>query len=158
MFSGKTRGEMANSKDRLAWSRLRAILWLPLLIAAGVVALGAIGFSRASGQRGSAFRENGSPAETGRKTERTRVRQQSRVFGQRVEENALNFGANKIAPWVLEHTANGERAEFMVVLTEQADLSGAGALRSKNEKGRFVYDALWNKSLATQGPIPSMVA
>jgi len=42
--------------------------------------------------------------------------------------------AGKIVPWVLEHTANGKRAEFIVVLTHQADLSGAAALRTKMEK------------------------
>jgi len=61
--------------------------------------------------------------------------------------------AGKIVPWVLEHTANGKRAEFIVVLTHQADLSGAAALRTKMEKGRYVYDALRNKSKATQTPI-----
>src|SRR2546421_12612363 len=59
----------------------------------------------------------------------------------------------KIAPWVMEHTANGQQAEFFVVLTDQADLSGAAALPTKNERGRYVYDALRNKSQATQGPI-----
>src|SRR2546427_10351322 len=61
--------------------------------------------------------------------------------------------ANKNAPWVMDHTANGQQAEFFVVLADQADLSGAAALPTKNEKGRYVYDALWNKSQATQGPI-----
>ncbi len=59
----------------------------------------------------------------------------------------------KIAPWVTEHTADGKQAEFMVVLAEQADLSGAAALSAKTEKGRFVHDALLNKSQTTQGPI-----
>ncbi|MBA3606946.1 MAG: S8 family serine peptidase [Chthoniobacterales bacterium] len=59
----------------------------------------------------------------------------------------------KIAPWVTEHTADGKQAEFMVVLADQADLSGAAALSAKNEKGHFVRDALWNKSQATQGPV-----
>src|SRR5438046_7015653 len=31
----------------------------------------------------------------------------------------------KIAPWVVEHTANGHRAEFIVVVADQADASGA---------------------------------
>jgi serine protease AprX len=61
--------------------------------------------------------------------------------------------ANKIAPWVMDHTANGQQAEFFVVLADQADVSGAAALPTKNEKGRYVRDALWNKSQATQGPI-----
>ncbi len=59
----------------------------------------------------------------------------------------------KIAPWVVEHTANGHRAEFIVVLADQADLSGAAMLRAKIDKGRFVRDALWNKAQTTQGPI-----
>ena len=59
----------------------------------------------------------------------------------------------KIAPWVTEHTAGGKQAEFMIVLADQADLSGAAALKTKKEKGRFVRDALWNKSQATQGPV-----
>lgn len=33
--------------------------------------------------------------------------------------------AQKIALWVMEHTANGQQAEFFVVLTDQADLSEA---------------------------------
>ena len=61
--------------------------------------------------------------------------------------------ATKIAPWVKDHTANGQQAEFFVVLADQADLSGAAALPTKSEKGRYVRDALWNKSQATQGPI-----
>ncbi len=58
--------------------------------------------------------------------------------------------ANKIAPWVMEHTANGQQAEFFVVLADQADLSGAANLQTKNEKARFVYDTLLSKSQATQ--------
>jgi subtilisin family serine protease len=71
---------------------------------------------------------------------------------QRVGGNPLNV-ANKIAPWVVAQTANGQQAEFFVVLADQADLSGAAALRTKNEKGRFVRDALWNKSQTTQRAI-----
>ncbi len=61
--------------------------------------------------------------------------------------------AAKIAPWVMEHTANGQQAEFFVVLADQADLSGAAALPTKSQKGAYVYNALWSKSQATQGPI-----
>ena len=60
---------------------------------------------------------------------------------------------NKIAPWVIAQTANGQQAEFFVVLADQADLSGTTAVRTKNEKGRLVHDALWTKSQTTQGPI-----
>jgi subtilisin family serine protease len=62
---------------------------------------------------------------------------------------------NKIAPWVLEHTARGAQAEFLVVMNDQADLSRAEALQTKNEKGRFVRDTLWNKAQATQSSILS---
>ena len=61
--------------------------------------------------------------------------------------------ANKIAPWVMEHTANGQQAEFFVVLADQADLSGATNLQTKAQKGRYVYNSLLNKSQTTQGPI-----
>ncbi|HEY2799331.1 MAG TPA: S8 family serine peptidase [Chthoniobacterales bacterium] len=59
----------------------------------------------------------------------------------------------KIAPWVTAHTADGRQAEFIVVLNDQADLSGAAALQTKRAKGRFVRDALWSKKQATQGPV-----
>src|SRR5438034_3329021 len=58
--------------------------------------------------------------------------------------------ANKIAPWVMEHTANGQQAEFFIELADQADLSGAANLPTKAEKARFVYDTLLSKSQATQ--------
>jgi serine protease AprX len=59
----------------------------------------------------------------------------------------------KIAPWVIERTANGENAEFFVVLADQAELSGAASLATKAEKGRYVYEELRNKSQATQGSV-----
>ena len=59
----------------------------------------------------------------------------------------------KIASWVIEHTANGQQAEFFVVLADQADLSAANSLRTKTEKGRYVYNTLLTLSQATQGPI-----
>ena len=64
-------------------------------------------------------------------------------ISQRVEDNAFHL---KIAPWVIERTTNGQKAEFFVVLADQADLSGSAALTTKIEKGRYVYDALRNKS------------
>lgn len=59
----------------------------------------------------------------------------------------------KIAPWVLEHTERGAQAEYIVVMADQADLSGAAALPTKLEKGRFVYETLHRKAEATQGPL-----
>jgi serine protease AprX len=60
---------------------------------------------------------------------------------------------SKIASWVMDNTVNGKVAEFLVVLADQADLNGAAALRTKEEKGRFVYETLYNKAKTTQGPI-----
>lgn len=62
-------------------------------------------------------------------------------------------GLEKISPWVLEKTANGAEAEFLVALADQADLSGAAALPTKTEKGRYVRDVLWKKAQETQAPI-----
>ena len=64
-----------------------------------------------------------------------------------------NSAIGKIAPWVLEKTAGGKQAEFLVVLADQADVSGAKALKTKQEKGRYVRDNLWNKAQATQAPL-----
>ena len=61
--------------------------------------------------------------------------------------------ANKIAPWVIEHTANGQQAEFFVVLADPADLSAAETLPTKVEKGRFVYQTLQSKAQTTQDSI-----
>jgi len=61
--------------------------------------------------------------------------------------------ASKIASWVIDHTANGQDAEFFVVLADQADLSGAASLPTKAEKGRFVYQTLLEKAQSTQEPI-----
>src|SRR5437667_1351991 len=76
----------------------------------------------------------------------------SDAVGQRVGGNVVNI-ANKIAPWVVEHTAYGQQAEFFVVLADRADLSPAANLPTKTEKGRFVYQILWDKAQNTQGPI-----
>ena len=66
-------------------------------------------------------------------------------------------GASKIAPWVLQHTANGREAEFLVILADQTDLNAARALPTKKEKGRFVRDALWQKAQDTQQPLLEML-
>jgi serine protease AprX len=76
----------------------------------------------------------------------------SRVIGQGGPPSA-GTAVTKIAPWVLEHTGNGQQTEFMVVLANQADISRAATMRTKAEKGRYVYDTLRNKSQTTQSPI-----
>src|SRR5581483_9729931 len=76
----------------------------------------------------------------------------SRAISQRVRDNPINV-ANKIATWVIEHTARGQQTEFFVVLADQADLGAAANLPTKTEKGRFVYQTLRHKAQSTQGPI-----
>jgi serine protease AprX len=66
-------------------------------------------------------------------------------------------GLEKISPWVMQRTENGQESEFLVVLADQADLSAADALTSKNEKGRYVYQALFSKAQATQSEILSQL-
>ena len=109
----------------LSWRRLFCSLFF---VAAAIAVLGAIGSSRAIGQR---------------------VEAPSNRY---VPENNVSY-LGKIAPWVTEHTANGQQAEFFVVLTDQADLSQAATLTTKDEKGRYVYNTLRNRSQTTQGPI-----
>ncbi len=74
------------------------------------------------------------------------------AVGQRVGGNGINI-ANKIMPWVIEHTAYGQQADFFVVLADQADLSGAANWQTKADKGRYVYNTLLNKARTTQQPI-----
>ena len=57
----------------------------------------------------------------------------SDAVGQRIGGNAVNM-ANKIAPWVIQHTAYGQQAEFFVVIAERADLTPAANLPTKTEK------------------------
>ncbi len=59
----------------------------------------------------------------------------------------------KVDPWVFETTRSEALTEFLVVLDEQADVSGAAALATKREKGRFVFDKLNEVADRTQGPV-----
>jgi serine protease AprX len=67
-------------------------------------------------------------------------------------EAADQLAMAKIAPLVIERTKDHQAAEFLVVFGEQADLSGAGPLATKEEKAAFVYNALMAKARETQGP------
>ena len=64
---------------------------------------------------------------------------------------------NKIASRVLSDTANGAATEALVVLTEQADLSAAYTMQTKQEKGTFVVNSLRTVANRTQGPILSLL-
>src|SRR5205823_14151086 len=100
---------------RSASPRLRRTFCLLLLAAAGITVAGAFASSRANNEgRVGALRR---PDAAAQPPYRSRT--------------------SKIAPWVIEHTANGQQAEVFVVLADQADLSPAATLRTKAEKGRY---------------------
>ena len=61
--------------------------------------------------------------------------------------------AEKVQDWVLDHTARGSIAEFIVVLRPQANLALAQDLPTKEAKGWFVYEALTDTAEKSQGPI-----
>jgi serine protease AprX len=63
----------------------------------------------------------------------------------------------KIAPWVLEHTADGATSSFIVVMAAQADTSGAAAFAAKEQKGQYVFDQLTRTAAATQGPVKALL-
>lgn len=60
----------------------------------------------------------------------------------------------KVDPWVLETAVSGE-TEFLLYLREQADLSGAAGLATKEEKGAYVYAQLTAVAQRTQ---PAVIA
>ncbi len=59
----------------------------------------------------------------------------------------------KIAPWVMQHTEEGLEAEFLVILADKADLSGAKEFQAKREKGRYVRDVLMAKAQQSQASL-----
>src|SRR4051794_25378335 len=59
----------------------------------------------------------------------------------------------KVAPWLAERLTDTQPIDFVIVLNEQADLSGADRLKTKPEKSRYVRDALWEMSQQTQAPL-----
>ncbi|MEZ4646884.1 MAG: S8 family serine peptidase [Chloroflexota bacterium] len=61
----------------------------------------------------------------------------------------------KVDPWVLETAAANDETEFLVYLNEQADLSGADSLTTKEEKGAYVYEQLTAVAQRTQ---PALIA
>jgi subtilisin family serine protease len=63
----------------------------------------------------------------------------------------------KIEPHLASAIAFGGNSEALVILTEQADLSGADKLPNKLEKGIYVYNALKAVAERSQAPIRKML-
>jgi subtilisin family serine protease len=61
--------------------------------------------------------------------------------------------ASKIAPVVLQDTANGKTAQFMVVLADQANVQSAHSMRDQNARGWYVYNTLRSHADRTQAGI-----
>jgi len=60
---------------------------------------------------------------------------------------------DKTDAWVLDTADDNGETEFLVFLTEQADLSQARALDSKLEKGQYVFDTLTTLAERSQAPV-----
>lgn len=69
------------------------------------------------------------------------------------QATASNWQA-KVDPWVLDASAQGD-TEFLIFLTEQADVSGAASLPTKLEKGTYVLKQLNEVAQRTQ---PAVIA
>ena len=76
------------------------------------------------------------------------------VFAADLERTASpSVAPANIASWVIENTSGNQEAEFIVVLKDQADLSGAVEVTGKVAKGRFVRDALYSRAQASQASL-----
>jgi hypothetical protein len=72
-------------------------------------------------------------------------------------QSVSNASLAKIAPRLASQIAFGSSSEALIVLSEQADLSGAANLPTKLEKGQYVYNALRAVAERTQAPIRKML-
>jgi serine protease AprX len=70
---------------------------------------------------------------------------------------AAGSGKTKIDPQVLQDTAGGKDASFVVQLSDQADLSAAYAMRDQNARGWYVYRTLRRHAARTQAPIRALL-
>lgn len=66
------------------------------------------------------------------------------------------LAAPEIDSQVLSNAAAGP-TDFIVVLSQQADLSGAASLKTKEAKGRFVYTQLTATAAASQAPLVALL-
>ncbi|MBU1878234.1 MAG: S8 family serine peptidase, partial [Chloroflexi bacterium] len=61
--------------------------------------------------------------------------------------------STKVSPWALAAVADGAQGDFLVVLQDQADLSPAYDLSTKQERWQWVYQALWETAQRSQAPL-----
>lgn len=60
---------------------------------------------------------------------------------------------SKVSTAVMEATADGETTSFIVLLTDQADLSAAYTMEDQDARGWYVYNTLREMAARTQAPI-----
>ncbi|MBN1580665.1 MAG: S8 family serine peptidase [Anaerolineae bacterium] len=61
--------------------------------------------------------------------------------------------SNKISPWVLNAVTDGGSTDFLVVLSGQANLGLAATLPTKQARGRFVRQTLWDQAQHSQAAL-----
>ena len=64
----------------------------------------------------------------------------------------------KIDQKVLQETANGQEASFIINLSDQADVSSAHAMKNQAARGNYVFKTLKEHADRTQAPLRSMLA
>jgi subtilisin family serine protease len=64
----------------------------------------------------------------------------------------------KIAPEVLAETASGNEASIVILLTDQADVSAAYAMKDQEARGWFVYNTLTQHAARTQSSLQSFLS
>jgi len=75
------------------------------------------------------------------------------LFVQPVPQAVLAAPPSNVAPQVWEATAGGGHADFLVILAEQADLSAAAALPTREARLRRIYDALREAAFRSQASL-----
>src|SRR6266508_150394 len=65
---------------------------------------------------------------------------------------------SKIESRVLQDTAAGQKASFVIYLRDQADLSAAYGMRNQDARGRYVYKTLKAYAARTQAGIRALLA
>ena len=64
---------------------------------------------------------------------------------------------DKVDASLIEKTAAGEEVEFLILMKEQADVSGSRQFRLKAERGAFVFEKLQAVAKQTQGPVIALL-
>ena len=83
-----------------------------------------------------------------------RPRLRSRLLGRRFYGGtAASSNQSKIESKVLQDTAGGQEASFVINLKDQADLSAAYEMKNQDARGWYVYRTLKKEAARTQAPI-----